>query len=309
MCGPHTLLSDGRNLSDYRLPLSLVRSAQNREQHTSTDAMALLVRSLTGCAGLSGRLLPTFPPFHCPHSSPLRLSARFSSSSSSSSASLNASSPSASRSLPLFDYSASLHRLHHPSRSTLSVPSLSSLPSRVRMVEVGPRDGLQNERVAVSTADKVALVDGLSECGLSVIEVGSFVSPKWVPAMSDSADVFRAIRRCSAVSYAALTPNVTGLERAMEVQASEVAVFASASESFSRANINCSVDDSLQRFLPLIHKAAQSGLRVRGYVSCVIGWSDGHTAGRTEGGGRTAWTLTTAAVQCYVASLCAVRMR
>ena len=176
--------------------------------------------------------------------------------------------PASSRPLPLFDYSSSLAQLHRPA----SLPSPSSVPAHVRIVEVGPRDGLQNERVSLATADKVRLVDGLSECGLSAIEVGSFVSARWVPAMADSLDVFRAIRRRSGVSYAALTPNVTGLDRAMEAEASEVAVFASASESFSRANINCSVHDSLLRFAPLIDKAKQRGLRVRGYVSCVIGW-------------------------------------
>ena len=151
----------------------------------------------------------------------------------------------------------------------------------MRIVEVGPRDGLQNERVAVSRADKVRLVDGLSECGLSVIEVGSFVSPRWVPAMADSFEVFRAIRRRNGVSYAALTPNVTGLDRAIEADASEVAVFASASESFSRANINCSVEESLQRFGPVLDKAKQRGVKVRGYVSCVIGWSNRITQHKT----------------------------
>ena len=197
-------------------------------------------------------------------------------STTSSPASSDTASPSASRSLPLFDYSSALAHLYRP-RSPLpsSVHTASSrLPSRVRLVEVGPRDGLQNERTAVSTADKVRLVDALSECGLPVIEVGSFVSPRWVPAMADSADVFRAIARRSGVSYAALTPNVTGLDRAMDAEASEVAVFASASESFSRANINCSVDDSLRRFHPLLDKAKQRGVKVRGYVSCVIGWSE-----------------------------------
>lgn len=194
-------------------------------------------------------------------------------SSSSSSTSTPASSSSSSKSLPLFDYSAHLSPYRRSTTAAASASLLSApLPSRVRLVEVGPRDGLQNERVAVSTADKVRLVDGLSECGLPVIEVGSFVSPRWVPAMADSLEVFRAITRRSGVSYAALTPNVTGLDRAVEADASEVAVFASASESFSRANINCSVDESLQRFAPLMEKAKQRGIKVRGYVSCVIGW-------------------------------------
>ena len=137
---------------------------------------------------------------------------------------------------------------------------------------MGPRDGLQNERVSVSTAVKVELIDRLSACGLCTIEAGSFVSPRWVPAMADSAAVFRAIQRRSGVAYAALTPNLQGLHAAVEAGASEVAVFASASESFSRANINCSVSDSLRRFEPLLKQAKQSGVKVRGYVSCVIGW-------------------------------------
>ena len=145
------------------------------------------------------------------------------------------------------------------------------LPDRVRIVEVGPRDGLQNEQTSISTADKVALVDGLSDAGVGTIEVGSFVSPKWVPQMADSAAVFAAIQRKPQVIYAALTPNVQGFEAAIAAGASEVAVFAAASETFSQKNINCSVADSLKRFEPLMDLAAAQGIRVRGYVSCVLG--------------------------------------
>ncbi|MBD1552590.1 hydroxymethylglutaryl-CoA lyase [Pseudomonas typographi] len=146
-----------------------------------------------------------------------------------------------------------------------------NLPEYVRLVEVGPRDGLQNEQRPISVADKVRLVDDLSACGLSCIEVGSFVSPKWVPQMAGSAEVFAAIERRPGVTYAALTPNLKGLEAALAAGVREVAVFASASERFSQRNINCSIDDSLQRFEPLMQLAHEQGLRVRGYVSCVLG--------------------------------------
>lgn len=145
------------------------------------------------------------------------------------------------------------------------------LPQRVRVVEVGPRDGLQNEAQAIAVADKVRLVDDLSAAGLSAIEVGSFVSPKWVPQMAGSAEVFNAIRRLHGVTYSALTPNLQGLEQALEAGASEVAVFAAASQAFSRRNINCSIAQSLQRFEPVLQAARAHGLAVRGYVSCVLG--------------------------------------
>lgn len=145
-----------------------------------------------------------------------------------------------------------------------------SLPKKVRIVEVGPRDGLQNEK-QVSTDAKVALVNDLADAGLKVIETGSFVSPKWVPQMADSGDVFAAIDRKDGITYAALTPNVKGLEAAIAAGASEVAVFGAASESFSQKNINCSIDESLERFTPLMAMAKEHGLPVRGYVSCVLG--------------------------------------
>lgn len=146
-----------------------------------------------------------------------------------------------------------------------------SLPSHVRLVEVGPRDGLQNEKQPISVADKVRLVDDLSAAGLGYIEVGSFVSPKWVPQMAGSGEVFAAIGQRPGVTYAALTPNLKGLEAALDAGVKEVAVFAAASESFSQRNINCSIAESLLRFRPVMDAAQRHGIRVRGYVSCVLG--------------------------------------
>jgi hydroxymethylglutaryl-CoA lyase len=146
-----------------------------------------------------------------------------------------------------------------------------NLPKQVRLVEVGPRDGLQNEQQPISVADKVRLVDDLSAAGLSYIEVGSFVAPKWVPQMAGSAEVFARIQQRPGVTYAALTPNMKGFEAALESGVKEVAVFAAASETFSQKNINCSIAESLQRFVPLMEAARQHGVRVRGYVSCVLG--------------------------------------
>lgn len=141
---------------------------------------------------------------------------------------------------------------------------------RVEIFEVGPRDGLQNEARHISTRDKIALVDCLSGAGFSRIEVASFVSPKWVPQMADSAEVLRGIRRAAGVRYAALTPNMRGLSDALDAGADEVAVFGSASEGFSRANINATIEESLARFAPVMEAAGAEGLRVRGYVSCVV---------------------------------------
>lgn len=139
----------------------------------------------------------------------------------------------------------------------------------VEIFEVGPRDGLQNEARPIPTAEKVALIDCLSRAGFRRIEVASFVSPRWVPQMADGAEVLAGIARAPGVRYAALVPNMTGLERALAARADEVAVFASASEGFSRANINCSVAESLARFRPVVAAARAAGLSVRGYVSCV----------------------------------------
>ncbi|PKM05525.1 MAG: hydroxymethylglutaryl-CoA lyase [Gammaproteobacteria bacterium HGW-Gammaproteobacteria-6] len=146
-----------------------------------------------------------------------------------------------------------------------------SLPAAVRLVEVGPRDGLQNEQQPISVADKVRLVDDLSAAGLRHIEVGSFVSPTWVPQMAGSADVFAGIQRNPGVSYSALTPNIKGLQAALEANVKEVAVFAAASEAFSQRNINCSIAQSIERFTPVLEAAQAAGLKVRGYISCVLG--------------------------------------
>jgi hydroxymethylglutaryl-CoA lyase len=146
-----------------------------------------------------------------------------------------------------------------------------NLPNQVRLVEVGPRDGLQNEQQPISVADKVRLVDDLSAAGLSYIEVGSFVSPKWVPQMAGSAEVFAQIQQHPGITYAALAPNLRGLEAALQAGVKEVAVFAAASEAFSQKNINCSISESLERFVPLMAAAKQHDVRVRGYVSCVLG--------------------------------------
>lgn len=139
----------------------------------------------------------------------------------------------------------------------------------VEIFEVGPRDGLQNEKRAIAVSDKIALVDCLSGAGFRRIEVASFVSPKWVPQMADSAAVLAGITRAPGVRYAALTPNMKGLEGALAARADEVAIFGSASEGFSRANINASIAESLERFAPVAAAARAAGLPVRGYVSCV----------------------------------------
>jgi hydroxymethylglutaryl-CoA lyase len=144
-------------------------------------------------------------------------------------------------------------------------------PSKVKIVEVGPRDGLQNESQPVSTEVKVALIERLADAGLPVVEATSFVSPKWVPQMADAADVMARIRRKPGVSYPVLVPNLKGLEGALAARAEEVAVFAAASEAFSRRNINCSIDESLDRFAPVCEAALAQGLRVRGYISVVLG--------------------------------------
>jgi hydroxymethylglutaryl-CoA lyase len=146
-----------------------------------------------------------------------------------------------------------------------------SLPQHVRLVEVGPRDGLQNESQPISVADKIRLVNDLTDAGLRYIEVGSFVSPKWVPQMAGSAEVFSGIQRVDGVTYAALAPNLRGFEDALAAGVREVAVFAAASEAFSQRNINCSISESLERFVPIMEAARLHGIKVRGYVSCVLG--------------------------------------
>ena len=146
-----------------------------------------------------------------------------------------------------------------------------TLPSSVKIVEVGPRDGLQNEKVQISAADKIALIEQLANAGVNYIESGSFVSPKWVPQMATSTDVFNGIKRKTGVTYAALTPNMKGFEAAVAVNTSEVAIFGAASEAFSQKNINCSIEESLQRFEPIMQAAKAANIPVRGYVSCVVG--------------------------------------
>ena len=146
-----------------------------------------------------------------------------------------------------------------------------SLPARVRIVEVGPRDGLQNEKAIIPAADKIELINRLSATGLRSIEATSFVSPKWVPQLADAAEVFAGIQRREGVSYPVLVPNLQGYERARAVGATEVAVFSAASEAFNRKNINASIDESIERFLPVLERAAADGVRVRGYVSTVLG--------------------------------------
>lgn len=148
---------------------------------------------------------------------------------------------------------------------------MTTLPSKVRIVEVGPRDGLQNEKHCVPTAVKIELIERLAACGLSAVEATAFVSPKWVPQMADNAEVMRAIARRPGVAYPVLVPNLRGLEAALAAGAEEVAVFGAASEAFSQKNINCSIGESLERFRPVVDAARQAGVRVRGYVSCVFG--------------------------------------
>ncbi|WP_417472522.1 hydroxymethylglutaryl-CoA lyase [Leisingera sp.] len=143
------------------------------------------------------------------------------------------------------------------------------MAEHVEIFEVGPRDGLQNEKREIPVAEKVALTDCLSRAGFRRIEVASFVSPKWVPQMAGSAEVLAGITRAPGVRYAALTPNMRGYEDALAAKADEIAVFASASEGFSKANINASIEESITRFLPILEAAKQTGLPVRGYVSCV----------------------------------------
>ncbi|MDU8324709.1 hydroxymethylglutaryl-CoA lyase [Pseudomonas syringae pv. actinidiae] len=142
---------------------------------------------------------------------------------------------------------------------------------KVNIVEVGPRDGLQNEAQPISIEDKVRLVDELTAAGLMHIEVGSFVSPKWVPQMAGSALVFEQIQRREGVIYSALAPNLRGFEDALAAGVREVAVFAAATEGFSQRNLNCSISESLARFAPIMAAARLHGVRVRGYVSCVLG--------------------------------------
>lgn len=145
------------------------------------------------------------------------------------------------------------------------------LPAKVKIVEVGPRDGLQNEKQVVPTDIKIELIDRLADAGIRVIEATSFVSPKWVPQMGDNSAVMQGIKRYSQTIYTALTPNLQGFDGAVQAGANEVAIFGAASESFSRKNINCSIAESLKRFEPVVSAASALEIPVRGYVSCVVG--------------------------------------
>ncbi|XP_062375726.1 3-hydroxy-3-methylglutaryl-CoA lyase, cytoplasmic [Sardina pilchardus] len=149
--------------------------------------------------------------------------------------------------------------------------AICEFPKTVKIVEVGPRDGLQNEKEMVSTGVKIQLINMLSETGLPVIEATSFVSSKWVPQMADHVDVLKGITKSPHVKYPVLTPNLHGYQAAVEAGASEVAVFGSASETFSKKNINCSIEESMLRFKEVISSAKQAGIPVRGYVSCALG--------------------------------------
>jgi len=146
-----------------------------------------------------------------------------------------------------------------------------AMPRHVTIVEVGPRDGLQNEAQLVPTAVKIALIEHLADSGLSSVEAAAFVSPTWVPRMADSAQVLAGIRRRPGTSYPVLVPNLKGFEAAVAAGATEVAIFAAASEAFSQKNINCSIAASLERYRPVAEAATRQGIRVRGYVSCVVG--------------------------------------
>jgi hydroxymethylglutaryl-CoA lyase len=146
-----------------------------------------------------------------------------------------------------------------------------AMPTQVRIVEVGPRDGLQNEKAIVATADKIDLIDRLSRTGLTSIEATSFVSPKWVPQLADAEQVFAGIDRRPGIAYPVLVPNAQGYARARAAGATEVAVFTAASEAFNQKNINASIDQSIERFTPVLESARRDGVRVRGYVSTVLG--------------------------------------
>jgi hydroxymethylglutaryl-CoA lyase len=175
-----------------------------------------------------------------------------------------------------------------------------NLPRYVKMVEVGPRDGLQNEPTPVPTVVKIELIERLADAGLPVVEATSFVSPQWVPQMADSAEVLTGLRRRPGTAYPVLTPNLKGFERACAAGAEEVAVFGAASESFSRRNINCSIAESLDRFAPVIAAARAHGIRVRGYVSCVLGCP---YEGRIEPAAVAAVAERLYAIGCYEISL------
>ncbi len=177
---------------------------------------------------------------------------------------------------------------------------MATLPAHVKIVEVGPRDGLQNEKQTIATAIKVELIDRLTAAGLPAVEATAFVSPKWVPQMADNAEVMARIHRKPGVAYPVLVPNMQGFEAAAAAGAEEIAVFGAASESFSRKNINSSIAESLDRFAPVVAAARARGIRVRGYISCVLGCPyEGDIA--PEAVARVAQALS--AMGCYEVSL------
>ena len=145
------------------------------------------------------------------------------------------------------------------------------IPEKIQIVEVGPRDGLQNEKEWVPTKTKISLIEKLADAGLTKIEATSFVSPKWVPQLKDAHEVFTGIKRITGVSYPVLTPNMKGFERALEADAKEIAVFSAASEAFTQKNTNCSIEESINRFRPVLEEAQKNNIPVRGYISCVLG--------------------------------------
>jgi len=148
---------------------------------------------------------------------------------------------------------------------------MAALPAQVRIVEVGPRDGLQNEKAEVPTKVKLELIERLADAGLPAVEATAFVSPKWIPQMADHTEVLEGIRRKPGVSYPVLTPNLKGFQAALAAGATEVAIFGAASEAFSQKNINCSIEESLERFRPVAEAAKAAKVKVRGYLSCVLG--------------------------------------
>ncbi|ESW13512.1 hypothetical protein PHAVU_008G202900 [Phaseolus vulgaris] len=170
-----------------------------------------------------------------------------------------------------FSDSQSSPKCHTKDLQGLAYKFLNCIPKFVKIVEVGPRDGLQNEKNIVPTAVKIELIHRLASTGLSVIEATSFVSPKWVPQLADAKDVMQAVHNLGSIRMPVLTPNLKGFEAAIAAGAREVAVFASASESFSKSNINCSIEESLSRYQAVIRAAKQLSIPVRGYVSCVVG--------------------------------------
>jgi len=179
-----------------------------------------------------------------------------------------------------------MHRLHlplihqqfrplsvvlQPAEARVDIPLFKNLPKSVTIVEVGPRDGLQNEREVLSTATKIRFINKLAETGLKVIETTSFVSPKMIPMMADATQVYEGIEKRPGVTFPVLTPNMQGFEAAIKAGCDHVAVFAAASEKFSQRNINCSIEESINRFVPVLKAAQEAKVRVRGYVSCVLG--------------------------------------